>query len=81
MCIRDSVNTEAYQNEVAAYEEKQAKKKNKKTGNATLAEEPAADSTSDELATEIKEPESDTDSAEDTADSNDTTTGEDNTDE
>ena len=36
--------TEAYQNEVGAYEEKQAKKKNKKTGNAILIEEPAADS-------------------------------------
>ena len=66
---------------MAAYEEKQAKKKNKKTGNATLTEEPAADSTSDESATEIKELESDTDPAEDTADSNDDTTGEDNTDE
>ena len=57
------------------------KNKNKKTGNATLTEEPAADSTSDESAREIKELESDTDPAEDTADSNDDTTGEDNTDE
>ena len=86
------VNTEAYCQEVAAYEEKQAKKKNKKHSTSVSTKETgAADSASDETMAEsedeepdvrsespAKEPETDTDpAAEEAVDSNEDITGED----
>ncbi len=86
------VNTEAYCQEVAAYEEKQAKKKNKKHSTSVSTKETgAADSASDETMAEsedeepdvrsespAKEPETDTDpAAEEAVDNNEDITGED----